>query len=328
MNTKNLLRAAALVIALGSAIGARADKPAVKLAPEAEKDHASILAMAGDYSVTFRFDETLTFTDAKPSKRELSKAHETLLVVSDTGDFIQLQHLLISEVNGKQMVVKHWRQDWAYQPDQMLVYRGHDTWERVDLSRADRQGAWTQTVYNVDDSPRYSGFGKWVHIGDYAYWQSNETWRPLPRRETKIRDDYEVVVGINRHSLTPEGWAHEQDNYKLHLDPAGNRVLARETGLNTYDRTTDFDFTVAHDYWTRTEAFWTVVRAQWDATVEKSPAVHITPAKVELESMPFKVMKIANDLNEGKVASTDAAVDAFETEFGAFVKTSDRAQGD
>nr|WP_286803404.1 DUF6607 family protein [Acinetobacter sp. UBA2063] len=72
-----------------------------------------------------------------------------------------------------------------------------------------------QTVWQVDDSPRYAGLGRWTKDNGVTEWTSNETYRPLPRREHTIRNDYDVIIGTNRHALTATGWVHEQDNIKF-----------------------------------------------------------------------------------------------------------------
>lgn len=55
---------------------------------------------------------------------------------------------------------KHWRQDWQYEATEKLVYRGHNTWERIKIPTDKIKGNWLQTVWQVDDSPRYSGSAK------------------------------------------------------------------------------------------------------------------------------------------------------------------------
>jgi hypothetical protein len=63
----------------------------------------------------------------------------------------------------------------------------------------------------------------------------------LPRREYTKRSDYQVVEVVNRHTLTPADWIHEQDNTKIVLGSAGTHALAREVGVNSYSRITDYD---------------------------------------------------------------------------------------
>lgn len=294
-----------------------------------ERDRRSILAMAGDFQVTFQFDETVTLDpSSKPSKRHISRGFETVIVLSDTGRFIQLQHLLVVvHDGGKQTVVKHWRQDWNYEAAEMLVYRGNDTWEKQLIPHDERKGRWVQTVYQVDDSPRYAGFGEWKYIGDYAYWESNETWRPLPRRELTERDDYDVLVGTNRQGLTPEGWVHEQDNYKLVLDPEGDRAIAREIGVNLYRRTSDFDFASAREYWDRTASFWAAVRGKWDAVLDTHSAFEIAGSLGEPE-LYEKVDELVKNVDGSDGESVNLALEAFSNLVGQYVhpatKGSDR----
>ncbi|MDZ4857522.1 MAG: DUF6607 family protein [Candidatus Hydrogenedentes bacterium] len=238
-----------------------------------EQDRKAILAMAGEYEVTFDFHETLRFdTQAPVSKPDQTLAKETVVLVEDHGDFISLQHLLMF---GGGQVIKHWRQDWEYEDNVIHEFRGHLTWEPRTLSNDEVRGAWTQTVYMVDDSPRYEGYGRWTHIADYSYWDSNETWRPLPRREHTQRSDYDVLVGQNRHSITKDGWIHEQDNYKLRLRDNATQAIAREAGINTYDRVTGEDFSAAYDYWKKTAPFWADVRKVWTAEYEEKQRIHL-----------------------------------------------------
>ncbi len=256
---------------------AEAAKPKVKTVVERpasfEQDRKAILAMAGDYEVTFDFHETLRFDPNAPaSKDDDTDAKEAVVLVEDRGDFISLQHLLI--VGGGQ-VIKHWRQDWEYEDNVIHQFRGHLSWEPQVLTQDEVRGTWTQTVYMVDDSPRYEGYGKWSHIADYSYWDSNETWRPLPRREHTQRNDYDVLVGRNRHSITEDGWIHEQDNYKLRLRDNTKEVVARETGINTYDRIAQGSLAAAYDYWKKTAPFWAEVRKVWTAEYNEKQPFHL-----------------------------------------------------
>lgn len=236
--------------------------PAAWAGSKFEQDRAAILAMAGAYKVDFKFDETVTLA-GEASKPYRSEALELVEVVEDSGRVIRLQHVLLAGGH----VVKHWRQDWVYEDRLMYVYRGHQAWEPVQLSRREREGAWTQAVFNVDDSPRYEGVGRWVHADGHSMWESGPTWRPLPRREYTKRDDYDVIGGRNRHSITKDGWLHLQDNYKLALRDGKETVLAYETGVNTYTKTDAGALAAAAAEWKKSEAFWRVVRAYWDASL-------------------------------------------------------------
>ena len=103
-----------------------------------------------------------------------------------------------------------------------------------------------QSVLQVDDSPRYAARGRWQHAGGVSTWISDETWRPLPRREFSVRKDYDVLVGTNRHTITPHGWVQEENNLKLAM-PVGKAYLAREYGVARYERIRDYDFSAGRE---------------------------------------------------------------------------------
>lgn len=240
-----------------------------------ERDRRAILAMAGPYRASFDFLETVGFVPGyTPQRPYQSWGTEYVYVVEDRGDFISLQHIIVmfftdeeGQVSGP-AVMKHWRQDWQYEDQDLHVYVGLNTWEHQSLSRKAAKGAWSQAVFQVDDSPRYESIGRWEHHNGHSSWESADTWRPLPRREFSARDDYHVLSGINRHTITPTGWVHEQDNLKLVLDEKGRPAektpyLAREIGFNRYERITGHDFAAGDEYWHKTGPFWAEVRDAW-----------------------------------------------------------------
>jgi hypothetical protein len=191
--------------------------------------------------------------------------------VTDDPFFISLQHVLVmSFVNPDSnevtsAVVKHWRQDWSYEDTVLNVFDNNNTWRRIQLPKTEAAGKWSQAVFQVDDSPRYESIGRWVHSSNYSSWESGETRRPLPRREFSVRDDYDLLVGVNRHTITPTGWVHEEDNLKVVVGESEiARNIARESGFNRYERIIDHDFSAGHEYWSRTKQFWADVRAAWD----------------------------------------------------------------
>ncbi len=244
------------------------------LAPR-ERDRRAILAMAGGFRTTFDFIETVGFTpEFEPDRPYQSWATEYVYVLEDREDFVSLQHLIVmlyvdrdGNVQGP-FVQKHWRQDWTYEDTDLHVYAGHGRWERRTVPAEEAAGRWSQAVFQVDDSPRYEALGEWRHDGNYSAWTSETTWRPLPRRESSVRDDYDVLAGINRHTITPFGWVQEEDNLKLKLGPDGKPAdgtpyLSRELGVNRYDHIVNFDFSAGERYAERTAAFWADVRAVW-----------------------------------------------------------------
>lgn len=227
-----------------------------------ERDRNAILAMAGNYHVTFDFRETVSLSDGyNLQDPKMSTGHEIVRILEDTGTFISLQHILVAG-GPRPFAIKHWRQDWVYEPEQMFEYTGHNAWKNSSIGAQERQNAWAQLVYQVDDSPRYAGLGTWQHENGISSWTSNPTWRPLPRRDSTTRDDYDVVVATNRHAITPKGWVHEQDNAKLILGDTPH-YLAREIGVNTYKKFDDFSIEVGESYIDATRAFWSAVQQEW-----------------------------------------------------------------
>jgi hypothetical protein len=124
----------------------------------------------------------------------------------------------------------------------------------------------------VDDSPRYEALGRWFHLGNLSEWRSELTQRPLPRRESK-RDDYNVLLAYNIHALTATGWVHEQHNTKLNHQDTGDKVLAREQGLNHYRLTRADRAQPARAWWQMHQGFWAEVRRQWAEVLGRQPVI-------------------------------------------------------
>ncbi len=278
-----------------------------------ERDRRAILAMVGEYKVSFDFIEVAGFTgNYKPIAPYQSWATEKVYVLEDKGEFISLQHILVMQTvnaDGKlnpAMVTKHWRQDWQFQPKQVLVFKGHGTWLAEAVPAAQQKDAWSQTVYQVDDSPRYGGVTSWQHFGNFSSWNNQDAWRPLPRREYTVRDDYQVLLGSNRHIILPTGWVHEQQNNKVALDKdskqvkpnATNPVIAREMGFNRYERIKGYDFALGDTYLKNTEPFWREIRQQWTNLSQPNKSIRLrAPAdKDGLYVVPFNY---AQELNMG-----------------------------
>lgn len=226
-----------------------------------DQDRQAILGMAGEFDVTFDFEETMAVRRGYELKKPyFETASEMVVVVEDTGDYIGLQHLLVVTHGDKTHVVKHWRQDWQYQRAKGYDFVGNNVWEPITFDET--EGAWMQSVYQVDDSPRYWGTGAWEHRDGVSTW-SGATSRPLPRREFSKRKDYQVLGAVNTHVVTDAGWMHYQRNYKLDKENKDEPVIALESGVNTYAKTTETDFSAAKEYWENTSPYWEVVRAAW-----------------------------------------------------------------
>ncbi len=276
-----------------------------------EEDRAAILAMAGDFEVRFDFVETVSLDpDYELKDRKISGGTEMVRVLEDTGEFISLQHTLVMEIDEvpEPIVVKHWRQDWRFEPESILSYRGLDLWEAEAVMPWEGQGAWSQTVYQVDDSPRYAAVARWRHDNEISTWEPPASWRPLPRRDDTTREDYDVIAGVNRHTVAPWAWWHEQDNSKIVIEDSGPRELVREVGTNTYKRSGDFSPEAGEAYWEQTGEFWAAVRGMWaEKEATGRIAVDDTP-EGELLYMPM--LEIAAKVEEGELTAEAAAVDA------------------
>jgi len=250
-----------------------------------ERDRRAILAMSGTYRVTFDFLEAAPFAaGAKPVAPYQSWGTEKVYVDRDEPKFISLVHILemrILQPDGKvsdPMVTKHWRQDWIFEPADIVEYQGRDRWQRRKLTTAEASGAWKQVVYQVDESPRYASIGRWQHTASFSTWQSADTWRPLPRREWSVRSDYQLLIGTNRHTVIPTGWLQEENNLKAVIDDrralnATQPYLAREYGFARYERIRDADFAAADRYYEHTKEFWDRVRDRWNSVFAEQAQV-------------------------------------------------------
>jgi hypothetical protein len=281
-----------------------------------ERDRRAILAMAGSYRVTFDFLEVTPFSpDAQRERPYQSWGTERVYVDRDDGRFISLSHILAMRVVQKDgtlsepMVTKHWRQDWRYEPEELVEYRGWEQWQRRVLKRKDVAGQWSQTVYQVDESPRYASVGKWDHSASMSTWISGETWRPLPRREWSVRKDYHVLIGTNRHTIIPTGWIQEENNLKGVLGDdrslsAEKPYAAREYGVARYERLQNPDFEAADVYFNRTRAFWEDVRSAWEESFRRQPTITLT-AQVDQAGLFVPLFEHAEKLAAGETPSTD-----------------------
>jgi hypothetical protein len=282
-----------------------------------ERDRRAILAMAGTYRVTFDFLEVTPFdAQEKLNAPYQSWGTEKVYVDSDTGKNISLVHILEMRVVQKDgsisepMVTKHWRQDWQYEPSHIIEYRGRDQWRRSKLPSASAQGAWLQTVTQVDESPRYASLARWQHSGSFSTWLSGDTWRPLPRREWSVRDDYQVLLGTNRHTITPTGWIQEESNLKAVLTTeraidSAQPYRAREYGVARYERMKDADFAAANAYYNATKTYWDRVRDIWNEEFAKQGTITLR-GPVDKLGLFMPLFARADELAETKTTSPDS----------------------
>jgi hypothetical protein len=250
---------------------------------KAERDRLAILAMQGEYAVDFHFAETVPLAAGyKRRDDKNSGGFEFVQVVEESEDRIVLQHLLVMPGGN---VIKHWRQDWIREADERFEFVADQTWQVRAIAPEKAAGTWTQCVYEVSDAPRYCGTGKWNHRYGVSTWTSDRGWRPLPRREYTKRDDYNALNVENRHTITPHGWSHEQDNTKTVRDGRETAsTLVREFGFNDYRYIEGYDFSPARDYWQKTADYWARVRAAWDRRLTRGATLELT---TEIDGMPL-----------------------------------------
>ena len=271
-------------------------------------DRRAILAMLGEFKVSFAFDETAVLApgyERRPAQR--SGGFEAVVLVQDAGERIELQHILVV---GGGHVVKHWRQVWEYQAEPIWRFEGGQRYRPQSREAGTVAGSWTQSVYEVSDAPRYAGSGRWNHKYGVSTWTSDRTWRPLPRREYTKREDYQLLNVENRHTITPQGWTHEQDNTKVQRGTDGqDRTLVREFGFNDYRRIRGYDFSPGYAYWEDTGPFWAEVRQRWNALL-KRPEGLVLNYPTDDEDFIGAVLEAADSFRERpELSSTRATLD-------------------
>ena len=275
------------------------------------RDRKAILAMQGEYQVSFNFEETVALKSGYERRQDkTSDAFEVVILVEDTPDLIVLQHLLVSPEGGQ--VIKHWRQDWHYEARSRWEFSEDQTW-RIRPLPADRiDGHWTQCVYEVSDAPRYCGTGRWNHRYGVSTWTSDRSWRPLPRREYTVRSDYNALNVENRHTITPGGWTHEQDNTKTRRDGENTRqTLVREFGFNDYRLIQGFDFSPAYAYWERTADYWAAVRREWARRIAAQGGIALNTS-VDGMQIIAPLFAQAERVRQGGQVSNEERVAVFE----------------
>jgi len=311
---KTLLAASAIALILAAPAApalAQAASAAATADAAFQRDRQAILGMAGNFRVRFDFRETTPFVAGyQPIDDKVSGGYESVRVIEDSPVRISLQHILVVDDHGKSVVVKHWRQDWIYQPREVLTYQAPGKWALTPVSDAERNGAWSQTVWQTDDSPRYGAVGHWAYDNGVSRWMSGTTLRPLARRDAVRHPVYDRYVGTNRHALTPVGWVQEQDNAKVGLKDGKPVTFVHEVVTNTYARNDGFPVKAADDYWAATKDYWAAVRAAWDEAAAKGRGVTVTEEAQNGSVTGPKLMGLAEDIQAGKTTTAKAVAEA------------------
>jgi len=258
------------VILLGLCLGALSTQ-GFSQENKKQQDIKSIKDMCGCYKVTFNYTETFSpEIDYEKKLDYTSGAYEWAEAIEETPNKVSIQHLLVLNDT---MVIKHWRQDWLYENRNVFEYNKDNQWIFSSLPKEQVKGQWTQKVFQVDDSPRYSGSATWVHFDGKNYWE-NRTDSPLPRREHSKRSDYNVLSRGNRQEITKEGWVHVQDNDKIiREDGKEDVLLVQEKGYNTYVKVDDALCKAAKDWWKEHKDFWAKARDSWDRIYDREGAL-------------------------------------------------------
>lgn len=305
MKTPIVSRAARLASAfLLCATGANAN---AQTSSSVDADRKAILAMQGEYTVDFAFDETVLIKPGyERASAQRTGGDEAVIVVEDSPTRIVLQHVLVDPKSGH--VTKHWRQDWTFEAKRRFEYTDDRIWSVRDIPADTTRGAWTQCVFEVHDAPRYCGTGRWEHARGLSTWTSAATWRPLPRREYTRRSDYNALDVVNRHAIVPGGWTHEQFNTKVLRGADGSRSeIAREFGFNDYRKAEGIDFKPAYDYWSATKDYWMKVRVRWTQRLAQAPGVRLK-TKSDGMGMIMPLFTQADEVQSGKPVA-DADID-------------------
>ena len=272
------------------------------------EDEKAIKAMCGCYEIKFNFAETFKYPKDTANYKASKVKHETALewaeLIEDEPGKKSIQHLLIV---GKGMIVKHWRQDWLFENTKFYDYNGFEDWKYKTISKNKVAGQWTQSVFEVDDKPRYTGSSTWLHVDGRTFWE-NTTNAPLPRREYTQRSDYNITKRTNVHEIVKNGWIHDQDNDKIIRDEKGNDyLLAQEKGHNTYTKVDDSKCEAAQKWWKENKEFWKKVRAKWDVEFAKNKDIKLLK---ELDGKPL-YMHLQKLKNEASQEEINKIIDSF-----------------
>ena len=217
----------------------------------------AILSMTGCFEVSFQYEEVEALQEgyvlAEPKK---SSVIEWVTTTKNVENQISLQHVLVTGP-----MIRHWRQDWVFEPRELYPYVDVNTWKRELLFPSQVEGHWGQIVTNVDDSPRYGCQARWQEDEGSTFWTCT-TFSPIPRRDSK-REDYTLLERENTHRIIDNGWVHEQRNVKFSYVDGERQDLVVEQGYNTYMRIDDQACIEAIEWWPSQEVAWEGIIDAW-----------------------------------------------------------------
>lgn len=240
-----------------------------------EMERELIASLAGTYKVNFKFAETFSpDKDYQYKDRYFSEAKEVVFLIENSKEKVSLLHLLYVAEN---VVIKHWRQDWIYENREFLSLTKDHEWKKVLISEEKAKGTWTQKVYQVDDCPRYEGYGTWVHVDGRHFWESQAD-AALPRREITIRNDYNLLRRFSHIEIFDNGdWMIEQDNQKIlrSEDGKNEKLICQEKGMETFT-VQNYDASFAENWWEQKKGFWGIVNDNWMNFISENQEIKIT----------------------------------------------------
>ncbi len=240
---------------------------------QSTEEKQAVKSLCGCFEVEFKYAETFASDTAyRFHPRYHASGLEWVVAEESSGEKWVLQHLLVIDDT---TVIKHWREDWEFEKQDLWSFNYDATWTHSTFEKQQTKGLWTQTVWEVDDGPRYQGSGRWVHSNGKYYWE-NTTDAPLPRREYTKRNDYNVMKRTNRIIITDTGWVHEQDNEKIiRRDSLPDVSIVGEKGYNIYRRTDESKCKQASAWWQQHKQFWSAIRQGWETVMKDKNSIHL-----------------------------------------------------
>src|SRR3546814_1938423 len=95
-------------------------------------------------------ESTLWYPYYEVLEPKRSGGNEVVRVIEDTGRKIILQHMLvITGDDDKSFVIKHWRQDWEYEPAKILAYSDRNSWAWEDVPERMRSEEHTSELQSL-----------------------------------------------------------------------------------------------------------------------------------------------------------------------------------
>ena len=192
------------------------------------------------------------------------------------------------------MVTKHWRQDWTYEPAEIVEYQGLDRWQRRKLTTAEIRGRLVAgglpggRVAALREHRALAAQRELLYLAQRRHLASAaaprmECPQRLPaadRYESPHRHPDRLVPGREQ----PQDSAHRQRTLSAtSLTSPASMAFAR------YERIRDADFAGADRYYERTKEFWDRVRDRWNERLRQAGCGHAERAGRQARAVPAAV---------------------------------------